>query len=408
MNPFNSIAEGIKALQAGKMVILTDDESRENEGDLIIPAELITAAHINFMCKHARGLICLPMESCDFKRLGIPMMADKNESPHQTAFGVSFEAAKGVTTGISAADRATTIKTAINASSTSNDIVMPGHMFPLRAVAGGVIERRGHTEGSVDLARLAGFKPAAVLCEIMNDDGSMARLPDLIEFAKKHDLYLLKMQDLIDYRLMNETVIHQSAEAKLPIEGATTFDLQVYKSLLDDNEQLALITQELPKAQAPLVRLHSECITGDVFRSARCDCGKQLNLALEKIAKEGGALLYLRQEGRGIGLTNKIKAYALQEQGMDTVEANQHLGFSADEREYAIAAQMLKALKLTKIRLLTNNPQKIAALKRFGITVTEYIALQTEPTDSNIRYLKTKQEKLGHWLNFTEEEQASQ
>lgn len=400
MNPFNTIAEGIKSLQAGKMVILTDDESRENEGDLVIPAELVTATQINFMCKHARGLICLPMESHDFKRLGIPMMVDKNESPHQTAFGVSFEAAKGVTTGISAADRATTIKTAINASSTSNDVVMPGHIFPLRAVAGGVIERRGHTEGSVDLARIAGFKPAAVLCEIMNDDGSMARLPDLIQFAKKHNLCLLKMQDLIDYRLMNETVVQQSAQAKLPIEDATTFDLRVYKSLLDDNEQIALITQKLPKKQAPLVRLHSECITGDVFRSARCDCGQQLNLALKKIANEGGALLYLRQEGRGIGLTNKIKAYALQEQGMDTVEANQHLGFSADEREYAIAAQILKTLKLTKIRLLTNNPEKVAALKHFGITVTESIPLQTQATDDNIRYLKIKQEKLGHQLNF--------
>ncbi len=399
-HPFNTIEEGIVSLKKGEMVILTDDESRENEGDLIIPAEHVKAEDINFMCKEARGLICLPMESQDFKRLGIPMMTSNNQSPHQTAFGVSFEAANGVTTGISAEDRAVSARTAANENSGPNDIVMPGHMFPLRAVSGGVLKRCGHTEGSIDLVRLAGFKPTAVLCEIMNEDGSMARLPDLSQFAKKHRLCLLSIKDLIDYRLKHETTITESANARLPIESLGEFNLKVFHSSLDNKEQIALISHTKNSDKPPLVRLHSECLTGDVFGSARCDCGKQRDISLKKISEDGGIFLYLRQEGRGIGLSNKIKAYALQEQGMDTVEANHQLGFAADERNYAIAAHILKSLNITEIRLMTNNPDKIDGLKQFGISTVERIPLEVTPNSHSFNYLNVKQTKLGHLLNL--------
>lgn len=399
-HPFNTIEEGIASLKQGKMVILTDDECRENEGDLIIPAQQVKAKDINFMCKHARGLICLPMESSDFERLGIPMMTSNNQSPHQTAFGVSFEAAAGVTTGISAEDRAVSARTAANENSGPNDIVMPGHMFPLRALSGGVLTRRGHTEGSVDLVRLAGFKPNAVLCEIMNDDGSMARRPDLIEFAKKHQLCLLSINDLINYRLTHEITVTESANTTLPIDLLGEFELKVFQSSLDNKEQLVLIAHQKNTEKPPLVRLHSECLTGDVFGSARCDCGKQRDISLKKIAEEGGLFLYLRQEGRGIGLTNKIKAYALQEQGMDTVEANHQLGFAADERNYAIAAHILKSLNIREIRLMTNNPNKIDGLKQFGISTVARIPLEVAPNAHSVNYLNIKQTKLGHLLNL--------
>jgi 3,4-dihydroxy 2-butanone 4-phosphate synthase/GTP cyclohydrolase II len=405
---FNTIEEGLMALKSGKPVILVDNEARENEGDLILPAEFTTAEHINFMTQHARGLICLSLSEADFERLEIPMMVERNRTPYQTAFGVSFEAAQGVSTGISAQDRAHSILTAINPQSGPNDLIMPGHMFPLKARNGGVLVRPGHTEGSIDLMRLSGLQPAAVICEIMHDDGSMARLPDLITYAQQHQLCLLKIDDLIQYRLTHETLVKNLASARLPIEGIGEFQLTVFQFLDQKEEHLALTPiktnhQYNTKNNNNLVRLHSECLTGDVFGSMRCDCGAQLHKALAQIMQEGGALLYLRQEGRGIGLTNKIKAYALQDQGRDTVEANQELGFVADARNntgYAVAAQILKFLNLTNIRLLTNNPNKMAGLIQHGIEVIERVSLEISPNACNQAYLKTKRDKLGHVLNL--------
>ncbi len=396
--PFNTITQALDDLRQGKMVILIDDESRENEGDLIIAAEKITPEAINFMCHFGRGLVCLSLSEQDFERLAIPMMTKDNRTPHQTAFGVSFEAASGVTTGISAQDRAHSVKVAIDPKSGPDDIIIPGHMFPLRAVEGGVLKRRGHTEGSSDLSRLAGLKPAAVICEIMNDDGSMARLDDLIEFSKKHNLSLLRLKDLVEYRLQHEKLISEITESTLPIKDLGQFTIKVFFDKINQQEHLAIISKT--EGPNPLVRLHSECLTGDVFGSERCDCGQQLDLALAEISKQGGVLLYLRQEGRGIGLANKIKAYALQDHGLDTVEANHKLGFEADEREYALAAEILKSLDLKTIRLLTNNPHKIDALKQHGIDVMQRVPLETEPNQSNIDYLTTKRNKLGHLLNL--------
>lgn len=399
----SSIEVAIKALQQGGMIILVDDEGRENEGDLVIAAEHITPAAINFMCQHARGLICLPMASADFRRLGLSLMTQHNRSRHNTAFGVSIEAAHGIDTGISAADRAHTIKVAIDAHSGPNDIVTPGHMFPLQAVDGGVLVRPGHTEGSVDLARLAGCKPAAVICEIMNMDGSMARMPDLRAFAQQHQLPIISIRDLIRYRLRHENLVDLDAQARLPLQGLGEFTIQTFRSQYLVADSIALIKQPITQQQPNLVRLHSECLTGDLLGSLRCDCGHQLQLALNQIAKHGGVLLYLRQEGRGIGLANKIKAYALQDLGMDTVEANQYLGFAPDQRDYGLAAQMLRAMNIRQVRLLTNNPRKVSGLLDYDIGVIERVPLEIPPNLNNIRYLKTKREKLGHLLELTED-----
>lgn len=394
-----SIESAIADIAAGKMVVLVDDASRENEGDLVIAAEHITPDTMNFMIKYARGLVCMPMFETDFARLRIPMMVKQNTAPLKTAFGVSIEARLGVTTGISAADRATTVRVAANEESTPLDIVMPGHIFPLCAKPGGVLERGGHTEGSVDLARLAGLRPAAVICEIMNDDGTMARLPDLFEFAQQHDLKIISIHDLQRYRIQKEQLVEKVATSSLPMDQLGVFTITVFASKIDQSDIVVLSKPLVDTSQAPLVRLHSSCLTGDVFGSMRCDCGDQLACSLEMIAEQGGYVVYLPQEGRGIGLANKIKAYALQEQGLDTVEANQQLGFAADMRDYGLAAQVLHQLDVTKMRLLTNNPRKVAGLQRYGLNVTERIAIEMPAHQSNVRYLQVKREKLGHWLS---------
>lgn len=397
---FNTIDEAIEDITRGRMVILVDDEDRENEGDLCMAADKITPAAINFMAKYGRGLICLSLTPLRVEELGLPMMTEDNTSSFGTAFTVSIEAKKGVTTGISAADRATTILTAINPATKPEDIARPGHIFPLRSKPGGVLQRAGQTEGSVDLARMAGLNPAGVICEIMNDDGTMSRVPELMTFAKQHNLKIVTIKDLIKYRTRTEHFVHRVSTTKLPTEYGGEFTAIAYSNELDSNIHIALVKGDIKTSDEVLVRVHSECLTGDVFGSRRCDCGEQLHKAMKMISEHGkGIILYMRQEGRGIGLVNKLKAYELQDSGFDTVEANIKLGFKADLRDYGIGAQILVDLGVRKMRLMTNNPKKIVGLEGYGLKVVERVPMESSPNEKNIKYLKTKKNKMGHILN---------
>ena len=396
---FDTIEEAIEDIRAGKMVILIDDEDRENEGDLTIAAEKVTPEIINFMAKYGRGLICLSLTAERVEYLKLPMMSEMNTSRFGTAFTTSIEARRGVTTGISAADRAKTIKTAISKKSKPEDIARPGHIFPLRAQPGGVLRRTGQTEGSVDLAKLAGLDPSGVICEIMNDDGTMARVPQLAEFARKHKMKMVTIKDLIQYRMRNQCLVTREAETKLPTLHGGEFKAIVFGNDVDDSENVALVKGDISPDEEVLVRVHSECLTGDVFASKRCDCGDQLHKAMKMIKKEGkGVILYMRQEGRGIGLANKLKAYALQDEGLDTVEANEKLGFKPDLRDYGIGAQILVDLGVRKMRLITNNPKKLVGLAGYGLSVVGRVPLETNANEKNIKYLKTKKKKMGHIL----------
>ncbi len=383
------------------MVILVDDEDRENEGDLMIAAEKITPEGINFMAKYGRGLICLSLTPERVEELKLPMMVSENRSRFQTAFTISIEARRGVTTGISAADRATTVLTAIDDQTKPEDVISPGHIFPLRAREGGVLVRSGQTEGSVDLARLAGLKAAAVICEVMNEDGTMARMPDLVIFAKRHNLKIVTIADIIKYRMRNESLVRRCATVTLPTEYGGTFKAIAYGNDIDSSHHVALVKGEIHPEDEVLVRVHSQCLTGDVFGSKRCDCGDQLHKAMAMVNEEGkGVILYMNQEGRGIGLLNKLRAYSLQEGGKDTVEANEELGFKADLRDYGIGAQILVDLGVRKIRLMTNNPRKIIGLEGYGIRVVDRIPIEMQPNTENLDYLKTKKKKLGHLLSI--------
>ncbi len=394
---FSTIEEALIALKKGHMVILVDDEDRENEGGLVLAADFVSEQAIAFMSQFGRGLICLSMTAEMIDRLRLPMMTASNQSSYGTAFTGSIDAATGVTTGSSAADRTRTIQVAIDSSSAPHDLMCPGHVFPRKAKEGGVLVRKGQTEGSVDLMRIAGMTPAAVMCEIINDDGKICRQAELLAFAQRHQLPIISVQALLDYRIRNENLLAVAATSRIPLKRYGNFTMTVFNNRLDDKEHFALIKPSLPEA-IPLVRIHSECITGDIFGSSKCDCGSQLDESLAIISTHGGILIYLRQEGRGIGLANKLKAYALQDKGYDTVDANVQLGLPVDARDYAIAYQILKHLGIHEIKLLTNNPNKVNAIQHYGIRVSERVSLATLPTKENSGYLRTKQEKMGHLL----------
>ncbi len=398
--PFAAIEEALESIRQGRPIIVTDDARRENEGDLICAAEKADATVINFMTRYGRGLICTALEQEQLARLKLAPMISRGKSGdhYGTAFMESVDAKEGISTGISAQDRARTVEVLLDAKSSDADLVSPGHMFPLRAVAGGVLHRAGHTEAAVDLARMAGFKPAGVICEILNENGTMARLPDLEVFARTHNLLIVSIADLIAYRRRMEKQIRFIQAVRFPAESGV-FKLQLYESIVDGDHHIALVMGEPEKQAAPLVRVHSECLTGDVFHSMRCDCGLQLHRAMQMVGKEGhGVILYMRQEGRGIGLAAKIHAYALQDDGLDTVEANEKLGYEADLRDYGVGAQILTELGLHRIRLMTNNPRKVVGLEGYGLTITERVPIVSEPGTENAKYLATKRDKLGHLI----------
>jgi 3,4-dihydroxy 2-butanone 4-phosphate synthase/GTP cyclohydrolase II len=397
--PFAPIEDAVEAIAAGRMVIVVDDEDRENEGDLTIAAEKVTPEAINFMVRYGRGLVCLSMTPERLDELDIPLMTSKNNSRFDTAFCVAIDAKDRTTTGISAADRAATVLTAIHPATRPSDLARPGHIFPLRSRAGGVMVRAGQTEAAVDLARMAGLYPAGVICEIMNEDGTMARVPQLAKLAKKHGVLMVTIADLIKYRTRTESLVKRVATAKLPTEYGE-FRVHAFDSLVDKRTHVALVCGDIADGQHVLVRVHSQCLTGDVLHSVRCDCGAQLDTAMQRIAAEGrGVLLYLNQEGRGIGLGNKIRAYELQDEGFDTVEANERLGFKADQRDYGVGVQILRELGIRSMRLLSNNPRKLVGIEGYGLSVTEWLPLEIPASDSTRRYLKTKKEKLGHKLS---------
>jgi 3,4-dihydroxy 2-butanone 4-phosphate synthase/GTP cyclohydrolase II len=397
--PFARIEDAVEAIRAGKMVIVVDDEDRENEGDLTIAAEKVTPEAINFMAKYGRGLICVSLTPERLDELDIPLMVSQNTARFDTAFCVPVEAKGRTTTGISAADRAATVQTLIDQATRPADLARPGHMFPLRARTGGVMVRAGQTEAAVDLARIAGLYPAGVICEIMNDDGTMSRVPQLTRFARKHGLLMITIADLIKYRIRTESLVRRAAVAKLPTSFGD-FQIHIFESAVDHQEHAALVRGDISDGKDVLVRVHSSCLTGDVLHSVRCDCGAQRDAAMERIAAEGrGVLLYLNQEGRGIGLANKIRAYELQDEGFDTVEANERLGFKADQRDYGVGVQILRELGVRSMRLLSNNPRKLVAIEGYGLTVTDWLPLEIPASESTRRYLKTKKEKLGHKLS---------